>query len=198
MPADFQTIRYDLMRISYDADTGQWGELETLLAAGELNRTLLEPRLSPDGQFLLFTTAAYGNFPVWYESSDLYMLDLRTRDYWRLKANSDHADTWHSWSSNSRWIVFASKRRDGVMFARLYLSYIDENGRSHKPVLLPQKNPAFYDSFPRTYNVPEFATGPVRFDEKQLARTVRSALTGESVNAVTGASVRPQEPPAQP
>jgi hypothetical protein len=195
VPAHFQTIRYDLMRISYDIDTGLWGVLETVLAAAELNRTLLEPRVSPDGRFLLFTTADYGNFPVWYDSSDLYMMDLNTREYWPLVANSDHADTWHSWSSNGRWIVFASKRRDGVMFARLYLSYIDRNGRSHKPVLLPQRDPTFYDSFPRTYNAPEFTTGPIPFGEKQLAEAVRSLERGEVINAVTGASTQSHEPP---
>ena len=175
VPEDYKTIRYDLMRIAFDIQTGQWGEPEVLLAAEELGKTLLEARPSPDGRFLLFTTADYGNFPVWSEESDLHMLDLASGEHRRLAANSDHAETWHSWSSNGRWIVFSSKRTDGVMFARPHLSYIDQAGRSHKPVLVPQEDPAFYGQLAKTYNAPELATSRIPFTEAQFVATVRAA-----------------------
>jgi hypothetical protein len=101
-------------------------------------------------------------------------MDLKTRQYKRLDVNSPRCDSWHCWSSNSRWIAFASKRRDGV-FARIYFSYVDEQGRVHKPVLLPQKDPTFYDRFIRTYNAPELARTPAPASGRAMARAVRSS-----------------------
>lgn len=167
----FREVRYDLMRIPFDVETRAWGQLETVLAAGRTGLSINQPRVSPDGRFLLCTMAAYGNFPVFLSSSDLYLLDLQTGQYRRLEINSDRADSWHSWSSNGRWIVFSSKRRDGL-FTRPYLSYFDQSGEAHKPLLLPQRDPRFYDSFVRNFNLPELITGPVEVEARQLARAV--------------------------
>ena len=187
---DLETIRYDLMRIAYDHGTGRWGELETVLSAGDLHRTLLQPRVSPDGKFLLFTTASYGNFPIWLDDSDLHMLNLATGEHWPLFANSEQSDTWHSWSTNSRWILFTSKRSHGRLFARLHISYIDADGKSHKPVILPQKDPTFYDSYVQTYNAPELATGRVLLGQRDFDRLIASSPKGEKVSAISGASPR--------
>ena len=100
-------------------------------------------------------------------------MDLETKEYRRLRINSRWAESWHSWSSNSRWFAFSSKRHDGF-FSRLYLSYVDESGKAHKPVLLPQKDPAFYDSFLRTCNTPELVTGPPAVWAKKLVRAADS------------------------
>lgn len=171
--AEYENIRYDLMRIPYDVNSGAWGKLETVLPAGKAGLSVALPRFSPDGKFLLFCMSEYGNFPAFSASSDLYMMDVKTGRYERLEINSDKADAYHSWSSNSRWIVFSSKRRDGL-FARPYLSYIDGKGKAHKPVLLPQKDPAFYDSFVRVYNVPELIREPVGLTRRELARALHS------------------------
>ncbi|MBM3837502.1 MAG: hypothetical protein FJ398_05995 [Verrucomicrobia bacterium] len=103
-------------------------------------------------------------------------MGLASRKYRRLDINSDQADSWHSWSSNSRWIVFSSKRRDGL-FARPYFSYVDERGTFHKPFLLPQKDPAFYDSFIKTFNLPEFIRAPIRVTPAELARAIVAPRT---------------------
>jgi len=100
-------------------------------------------------------------------------MDLETLDFRRLEVNSDRCDSWHSWSSNSRWFVFSSKRDDGL-FTRLYISYLDEEGRAHKPFLLPQKDPAFYDGYLRVYNVPELYREAVRATPRALATAVYS------------------------
>jgi len=97
---------------------------------------------------------------------------LETRQYHRLAANSPRCESWHCWSRNSRWIAFASKRRDWV-FARIYFSYIDEEGRAHKPVLLPQRDPMFYDRLLKTYNVPELADAPAPAMGRALAQVIR-------------------------
>lgn len=178
----FAQVRYDLMRAAYDLDHDKWGEPETLVSARETRLSAAQPRVSPDGRFLLFCLSKYGHFPIYQPNSDLYVMDLASRKYWRLEINSDQADSWHSWSSNSRWIVFSSKRRDGL-FARPYFSHVDEQGIFHKPFLLPQKDPAFYDSFIKTVNLPEFIREPIRVTPGELARAIvapRTVLTPKS------------------
>jgi len=164
-------VRYDLMRISYDAESQRWGDVEPVLLAKDTGLSITEPRISPDGRWLLFCMSQYGEFPVFQPSSDLYLMDLSTRRYSRLDINSPRSDSWHSWSSNGRWIVFASKRADGV-FARLYFSYVDEQGHAHKPVLLPQEDPTFYDRFLKTYNVPELTPTPVPATQRALVKAI--------------------------
>ena len=118
-------------------------------------------------------------FPYLQPDSDLYVMDLATRKLRRLEINSDQADTWHSWSSNSRWVVFSSKRIDGLL-ARPYFSYVDQQGEFHKPFVLPQEDPSFYGFCLNTFNVPELMRGPVTVKERDLARAViqpRKVLT---------------------
>jgi hypothetical protein len=91
---------------------------------------------------VLFCLSAYGHFPVYQASSDLHVLDLTTRSKRWLPINSPEAESWHCWSSNSRWVVFSSKRLDGL-FARPFFSYVDKEGGFHKPFLLPQEDPEF-------------------------------------------------------
>ena len=178
-PPDYDKVRYDLVRISYDLDNDRWGQLETVLSSNNTGRSVLEPRISPDGRWLLFCMCDYGCFPVYQQSSDLYLMDLETAQttkeykYRRLDINSNQSESWHSWSSNSRWIVFSSKRDYGV-FTRLYISYIDQAGRVYKPILLPQKDPTSYDRCLQTYNTAEFLTQPVRHTGEKLAQVVRA------------------------
>ncbi len=150
----FREIKYDLMRISYDADSAIWGQPETFLAAGDVGGSITHPRVSPDGRFLMFTRCDYGNFSIYHPESDLCLLDLSSRQHHRMEINSTLADSYHTWSGNSRWFVFSSKRRDGLL-THPYLSYIDDKGRAGKPFILPQKNPAFYESSLKVFNVPE-------------------------------------------
>jgi len=130
-----------------------------------------QPKVSPDGKFVLFTICPYGNFPIYQAASDLYLLDVATRQYRRLDINSDQADSWHCWSTNGRWIVFSSKRLDGL-FARPHFSYLDASGTFHKPFILPQEDPTFYESYIKTFNVPEVMTGPVTIKESELAAAI--------------------------
>jgi len=174
------------MRISYDVNADAWGEPEIVLSARETGLSILQPRVSPDGKLLLFCMCRYGCFPVYQPTSDLYMMDLETGDHTKLEINSPLAESWHSWSSNSRWIAFSSRRRGGL-FTRCYLSYVDETGRAHKPFILPRSDPQSYDSLLKSISVPELITGPVSVDAKTLSRCARSG-EAVAVDAVTGAS----------
>lgn len=185
----FRRIRYDLMRAAYDLENDSWGPAETVVASDQTGLSVLQPKISPDGRWLLFTMCRNGNFPIYQANSDLYVMDLATREFRRLEINSDQADSWHSWSSSSRWMVFSSKRLDGL-FARPHFSYVDATGRFHKPFVLPQADPGFYDACLKTFNVPEFMRGPVTVTEKQLGQAIlkpRRVLTPKGAAPASGA-----------
>jgi len=214
VPERYDQIKYDLFRIPYNLETDQWGELQTVLLAETTGLSVLLPRISPDGRWLLFCMCDYGCFPVYQRSSDLYMIDLNaTRlsspksaesaaggghfEPRRLEINpprADSSESWHCWSSNSRWIAFSSKRDSGA-FTRIYISYVDESGNAHKPFLLPQKDPTFYDSCLWTYSVPELVTEPVRATRESLGRALRSARKIPAQMPVTSASPKAATPP---
>ena len=127
LPKQYNQVKYDLVRISYDIDHDQWGELETILSAQDTGRSIAMPRISPDGRWLLFCMLDYGYFPPWQQNSDLYLIDLKAAqqpgqyNYRRVRVNSPQSEAWHSWSSNSRWLAFSSKR-DYSVFTRTYFS----------------------------------------------------------------------------
>ncbi len=189
-PARYEESRYDLMRIAYDVNSGRWGEPETVLSADEEDLSIAEPKCSPDGRYLVFCGCDYSGFPAFRPNSDLYLMDLERRNYWRLDCSSDEAESWPSWSSNSRWIVYSSKQGTGL-FARVYISYIDENGKAHKPFLLPQQAPAFYDSFIRIYQLPELIQKPIPVRGERLARVIRGPFKVRGELPTTAASPRP-------
>jgi len=190
-PAHYDELQYDLLRVSYDLETDRWGEPETVLSARDAELSILFPRISPDGRFALVSMCQYSCFPSFQPNSDLYLIDLTTRQPRRLdNANSEQAESWHSWSSNNRWIAFSSKRPEGI-FSRVHFSYIDESGKDHKAFIMPQKDPTFYDSFVYLYNLPELITGPVTVSRNALARAVRSHKEIEVGEAITGATKPP-------
>jgi len=172
----FKEIRYDLNRVTYDVDTDTWGQPETLLTAQETGRSLVEPRPSPDGRFLLFTMCDYGHFPIYQSNSVNCIMDLQTRQHRRMDINSGQGETWHCWSSNGRWIVFSSKRLNRFL-TRPFFAHIDENGVTGKPFVLPQEDPLFYDFFLKTFNVPEFVTGPVSGHFRDLFNAAKGPIT---------------------
>jgi dipeptidyl aminopeptidase/acylaminoacyl peptidase len=165
----YDRIKYDLMRIAYDPDNRSWGKVDTVISAAEFGLSITEPRVSPDGRYVLFTATTYSQFPIYLPSADLYLLDLRTGQWKKSEANSERADSFHSWSSNGRWIVFSSKRQDGL-FTRPYFTYFDSLGIVSKPFVLPQKNPELDESSLQIYNVPEFTVEPIRELPQDLAR----------------------------
>ncbi len=187
---DIKNTKYDLMRVACDVGGNVWGQPELVLAAAETGKSILEPRASPDGRYLLFCMTDYGGFPIHQASADLYLMELPSGKYRRLECNSDQADSWHCWSSNSRWIVFSSKRDNGLL-ARPYFSYLDAEGRAHKPFLLPQKDPEFYDTWLKTYNVPELVTGPVKVAKADLVRAVLSGTPAADASSKAEVPDRP-------
>ncbi|MDR1381608.1 MAG: hypothetical protein LBJ47_09035 [Tannerella sp.] len=175
MPDGFEKVKYSLCSVSFDPETRAFGEaVDTLYNAGKMNKSVSLPRVSPDGKFLLYTLSAYGNFFVWHRDADLYMIRLETKEHYPLhEANSDEAESYHSWSSNSRWIVFGSRRTDGL-YTHPCFAYIDENGKAGKPFLLPQKEANHYHDFMKSYNIPEFVKGRIRVKSHDIVDAARN------------------------
>jgi hypothetical protein len=171
MPQNYTSVKYSLCAISFDPKTRRFGaQVDTLYNAKKMKGSVSFPRVSPDGRFLMFTLAGYGNFSIWHKDADLYLLRPDSCRIISLdKINSNDTESYHSWSSNSRWIVFSSRRIDGL-YTRLYLAHIDEHGQASKPFLLPQKNVNFYRYFMKSYNLPEFITGKVRKNSYDFSR----------------------------
>jgi Tol biopolymer transport system component len=174
----YDSVHYNLCRVPFDPLTRKTGALELIYDASALNKSVSFPRISPDGKYLVLTLHNYGCFPIWHKEADLVSIDLLTLRPARMELNSDFTDSYHSWSSNGRWLVFSSKRIDGLT-ARFYISYIDEKGNSAKPFILPQKDPEFYDRFLKSFNLPEFSTLKVRVNPGKIRRSAE----GEALQA---------------
>lgn len=174
LPDSVHELRYSLCRIAFDAERGEWGHtVDTLWNARLHNGSACHPKASPDGRYLLYTVAAYGTFPLWHRETDLQLMDLQSGTVDSLRAvNSDRSDTYHSWSSGSRWFAFASKRGDG-QYGRIYFAYLDGEGRAHKPFVLPQRDPESDDLTLKSYNIPDLAKTPVPFDAAAVEQVYR-------------------------
>jgi hypothetical protein len=174
------SVRYSLCSISFDAASGSFGEtVDTLYNARLVGRSASFPRVSPDGRWLMYTLSDYGGFAIWHKEADLWMVDLTTGEHAPLtEANGPDADSYHSWSSNSRWVVFASRRIDGL-YSRPFIAYIDARGRAGKAFVVPQRNVKFYHRSLYSYNVPEFIKGRVPDRRRAISRAARGETSVE-------------------
>ena len=173
LPEDYKKIRYNLCSIAFDPDKKTFGsKIDTLIQADIQGKSVSLPKPSFDGKYIMYTLLDYGNFGIWHQEADLYLLDLTNGTTRELaEVNSPYAESYHNWSSNSRWFVFDSRRLDGL-YTRPYIASIDENGKIGKPFLLPQQYPDFYRDLLFSYNVPEFINAPVRFDARQAEKLI--------------------------
>lgn len=164
-PGGLEELRYSLIRASFDRETGKLGaQTDTIWNARKMGASVCHPKASPDGRWILYTVADYGTFPIWHREADLQLMDLQNGQIHELPAaNSEVSDTYHSWSSESKWIVFASKRGDG-QYGKPFFCHINEDGSSSKPFVLPQENPAHYAVTLKSYNIPDLAAEAVPFD----------------------------------
>ena len=174
VPAEYEKVKCSLCRIAFDAETGRFGEtVDTLLNGPATDRSYVLARPSYDGRWLMYCVSSRGNFPVCQNDADLWLMDLRTGEHRDLKElNTPQSESYHNWSENSRWIVFSSKREDG-MYTKLYLASIDNEGRVSKPFLLPQRHPRkFYREMMDAYNCPDFTKTKVELDAHETYRQV--------------------------
>ena len=271
-PVDYShKIKYSLVSIEFDPETGTFGCMDTLVDAAESGRTVSFPRVSLDGRFLVFCLSHHGTFPIRHPESDLYVIDLQAEGsglYHRMEgdmagleeaeamraageaalqaaamgksaadatsgaskpaakhtvdatsgaskmairpkatakmvatkadvpatkpvgvfypdrvyrpltaANSKHTESYHEFSpvGNGRWLMFSSKRDDGL-YARPYFCRLDNNGVASKPFMLPQKDPDFYLTLLRSYNVPVFSNGSAPYNVFSTAKATENEI----------------------
>ena len=175
-PAHYKDEKYNLCKISFDPETGRFGEqVDTIFNAVAMGKSLTWPRPSYDGKYILFTLMDYGYFSIWHEESQQWLLNLETGEARELEEmNSPKADSYHNWSVNSRWVVFTSRRDDGL-YSRLYLTCFDEQGQPSKPFLLPQRNPQeYYSESIYSFNTPDFTKTKVDFDAYEAGLEIAS------------------------
>lgn len=175
-PAHFKDEKYNLCKIDFDPETGKFGEkVDTIFNAVAMGKSLTWPRPSYDGKYMLFTLIDYGYFSVWHSESDQWLLNLQTGEARELKEiNSDKADSYHNWNLNSHWVVFTSRRDDGL-YSRMYLACVDDEGHFSKPFMLPQRHPLeYYSESLYSFNVPDFTKTKVEFDADEAGREIQS------------------------
>ncbi len=142
-------FRYDLYRIPFNAGAG--GRAIALEGASHNGMSNFFPAFSRNGRWLVFCKA--DSFMMLQKDARLFIMPAEGGVARPMAANIDGMNSWHSWSSNSRWLVFAAKPEGA--YTRLLLTHIDERGRSSPPVLLDG-----YTGDDRAANLPEFVSLP--------------------------------------
>ena len=143
-----KSFKYDLYRIRFNH--GQGGEPEPIPGASANGKSNYFAKYSPDGKWIVFCQAE--NFMLLQPDAQLYIMPASGGQPRRMNCNLPSMNSWHSWSPNSRWLVFSSKYKG--IYTQLYLTHIDENGNDSPPVLL--ENLLFEK---RAANIPEFYPG---------------------------------------
>jgi tetratricopeptide (TPR) repeat protein len=142
-------FRYDLYRIPFNG--GRGGTPVPLEGAAGNGMSNYFPKYSPDGKWIVFTQSK--SYMLLQPDSELYIIPTAGGPARRLRHNTPRMNSWHSWSSNSRWLVFSSKVNGP--YTQLFLTHIDEDGNDSPPVLLER-----FTSPDRAANIPEFVKLP--------------------------------------
>lgn len=138
-------FKFDLYRIPFN--DGKGGKAEPIPGASNNKKSNFFARYSPDGKWIVFCQAE--NFMLLQRDSKLFIMPASGGTPRLMNCNTHSMNSWHSWSPNSKWLVFSSKKRGP--YTQLYLTHIDENGNDSPPVYL--ENLAFNS---KAANIPEF------------------------------------------
>ena len=176
----YDSLLYDIYSMPFDTATYTFGKPHLEVNASAQGLSASEPRCSPDGRYLLYSLGKYGQFHLYHRDADLWVkrvgqidsLDTINKIEYPLTAtNSDNSDSYNCWSSNSRWIVFSSRREDND-YTRSYIAYIDANGQGHRAFLLPQRDPEYNLLLLKSFNVPELTKNAVKITKEQFEHVI--------------------------
>ena len=168
----YRELRYDVMYMDFDEQNQTFSAPHLLVDCAKNEKSASVPRVSPDGRYVLYTLGNYGQFHIWHKSADLWVHDLKNgTDYPLEAANSHDVESYHTWSSNGRWIAFSSKRDDGD-YTRVYIAYFDNEGKPRKALMLPQEDPEENILLLKSYNVPELTREAVHVSRKDFENAV--------------------------
>jgi len=165
-------LHFNLYAKPFDPETRTWGPHRLVFDAAAVDSSMTWPKLSPDGRYMMACISTHGIFPLDQIASDLFIFDFKDRTARRAdEINSRYAESYHAWSSNSKWVMWSTRREDGV-FTRLYFSHIDENGHFSKPFALPQKDPESNRKLLLAYNLAEFQIEPISISPDEFASVI--------------------------
>jgi tetratricopeptide (TPR) repeat protein/Tol biopolymer transport system component len=174
---DKEPYKFDLYRVPFNE--GRGGKAEPLEGAAQNGMSNFFAKFSPDGKWIVFCKAE--NYMLLMPDSELYIIPAEGGEARRLRANTPRMNSWHSFSSNGRWLVFSSKAN--TPYTQLFLTHIDEEGRSTPPVVLER-----FTGDDRAANIPEFVPLPADAIAKIKERflDVYSFLRAGMANERTG------------
>ncbi|GAH57192.1 unnamed protein product, partial [marine sediment metagenome] len=139
-------FRYDLYRIPFNA--GKGGKPHPVPGASGNGKSNYFARFSPDGRWVVFCQAE--TFMLLQPDSTLYIIPAEGGEPRKMRCNRvGKMNSWHSWSPNGRWLVFASKANSP--YTQLWLTHVDAQGNDAPPVLLER-----FTAPDRAANIPEF------------------------------------------
>jgi Flp pilus assembly protein TadD len=142
-------FKFDLYRVPFNG--GKGGRAEPLAGASENGMSNYFARFSPDGRWIVFCQAS--NFMLLQPDSKLFILPAAGGQARPLRSNTARMNSWHSWSSSSRWLIFSSKVNSP--YTQLFVTHIDEEGNDAPAVLLEQ-----FTGPDRAANIPELVAAP--------------------------------------
>jgi tetratricopeptide (TPR) repeat protein/Tol biopolymer transport system component len=142
-------MQFDIYRIPFD--DGRGGTPEPVPGASRNNMSNSFPKFSPDGKWLVWVQAKNGL--LMRPDSTLWIMPAAGGTPRRMSCNTTRMNSWHSWSPNSRWLVFSSKCN--TPYTEMFLTHVDENGHDSPAILIPNSTAAN-----RAVNIPEFANIP--------------------------------------
>jgi len=172
-------MRYDLYRVPFN--NGQGGTAEPIPGASDNEKSNFFPKFSPNGKWLVFCQA--DGYMLLRPDSTLYIMPAHGGTPRRMTCNmADKMNSWHSWSPNGKWLVFASKANGP--YTQLWLTHIDEQGNDSPPVLLEH-----FTASDRAANIPEFVNIPadlLMVIHQRFADDFTQALRAGDINIGTG------------
>lgn len=140
-------IQYDLVRIPFRG--GRGGQPEPIVGASGNGMSNTFPKVSPDGKWIVFVQCRNGQ--LMRPDSTLWIVPFAGGTARRMRCNTILMNSWHSWSPNSRWLVFSSKAN--TPYTQMFLTHIDREGNDSPAVLVPNSTAAN-----RAVNIPEFVS----------------------------------------
>ena len=142
-------IKYDLCRVPFN--NGKGGVPEPIKGASNNGMSNYFAKYSPDGKWIAFCKAH--NYIFLQPDARLYIIPAEGGEARELSCNMSILNSWHSWSPNSRWLVFSSKVNGP--YTQLFLTHIDEQGNASPAVVLEN-----FTGNDRAANIPEFVNAP--------------------------------------
>ncbi len=143
-------IQYDLYRIPFNR--GKGGRPRPIIGASRNGMSNSFPKVSPDGRWIVFVQCRNGQ--LMRPDGRLYIVPAEGGQARRMRCNTTLMNSWHSFSPNSRWLVFSSKSRSP--YTQMFLTHLDDGGNDSPAILIENATAAN-----RAVNIPEFANIPV-------------------------------------